>query len=216
MNSDADRKVFDRRRDRGIKREAVLRIAAGMFNKRGYAATSLDEIAQHFGISKTALYYYVESKPVLLQMCYELTLNFCEQVMIEVLDSDTSGIEKVETYFRGVIGGVLKNGPVAIVHEFATLPEAAFENIHTRARALDTNLANIIEIGIADGSIAEVPPKLAELILMGANNWIQRWYYPDGEKSLEEVADCFIFLFLNGLKSRPAQTDKLAARPPEL
>lgn len=207
MNNRADQNVFDRRRDRDIKREAVLRIAAEMFNKRGYAATSLDEIAQHFGISKTALYYYVESKPVLLQLCYELTLNLCEQIMVEVLDSNLTGIEKVEAYFRGIIGGVLKTGPVAIVHEFATLPEAAFDSIHTRARMLDTNLTNIIEDGIADGSIAELPPKLTELILMGANNWIQRWYDPDGNKTLEEVADCFIFLFVNGLRSRPKEVD---------
>ncbi len=202
MKNRVDKNVFDRRRDHDVKREAVLRIAAEMFNKRGYAATSLDEIAQHFGISKTALYYYVKSKPVLLQMCYELTLNLCEEVMVEVLQSNASGIEKVETYFRGVIGGILKTGPVAIVHEFAILPKDAFDNIHGRARLLDSNLADIIEAGIADGSIAEVPPKLTELILMGANNWIQRWYNPDGDKTLEEVADCFIFLFVNGLKSR--------------
>ena len=207
MNNRANKNVFDRRRDRDIKREAVLRISAEMFNKRGYAATSLDEIAQHFSISKTALYYYVESKPVLLQLCYELTLNLCEQIMVEVLDSNLTGIEKVEAYFRGVIGSVLKTGPVAIVHEFATLPESAFDSIHTRARMLDTNLTSIIESGIADGSIVELPPKLTELILMGANNWIQRWYDPHGNKSLEEVADCFIFLFVNGLRPRPKEVD---------
>ncbi len=202
MSSRADRNVFDKRRDHDIKREAVLHIAAEMFNKRGYAATSLDEIAKHFGISKTALYYYVKSKPVLLQMCYELTLNLCEEIMREVLESEATGIEKIEAYFRGVIGGILKTGPVAIVHEFATLPEAAFDSIHKRARGLDSDLASIIEEGIADGSIAEVPPKLTELILMGANNWIQRWYNPDGEKTTQEVADCFVYLFVNGLKAR--------------
>ncbi|MDF2366843.1 TetR/AcrR family transcriptional regulator [Sneathiella sp.] len=207
MNSRKDRNVFDKRRDHDIKREAVLHIAAEMFNKRGYAATSLDEIAKHFGISKTALYYYVKSKPALLQMCYELTLNLCEQVMQEVLASDASGIEKIETYFRGVISGVLKTGPVAIVHEFAILPGEAYDHIHRRARLLDSNLAGIIEEGIADGSIAAVPPKLTELILMGANNWIQRWFNPEGEKSVEEVADCFVFLFVNGLKSRPDEAD---------
>ncbi|MBL4599333.1 MAG: TetR family transcriptional regulator [Rhizobiaceae bacterium] len=207
MKNRADKNVFDRRRDHDAKREAVLRIAAEMFNKRGYAATSLDEIAQHFSISKTALYYYVESKPVLLQMCYELTLNLCEQVMVDVLASNSTGVEKIEAYFRGVIAGVLKTGPVAIVHEFATLPKDAFDHIHSRARMLDSKLAAIIETGIADGSIAEVPPKLTELILMGANNWIQRWYNPEGDKTLEEVADCFIFLFVNGLKSRTIKAD---------
>ncbi len=202
-----DRNVFDKRRDHKIKQEAVLRVAAEMFNKRGYAATSLDEIARHFGISKTALYYYVESKPVLLWKCYELTLDLCERVMVDVLASDASGLEKIEIYFRGIIGGVLKTGPVAIVHEFATLPDKAFDNIHNRARELDLNLTRIIEAGIADGSIANVPPSLTELILMGANNWIQRWYDPEGKKSLKEIADCFIFLFINGLRPRTEEVE---------
>jgi AcrR family transcriptional regulator len=50
----ARQNVFDRPRDHQIKRDAVLGVAAEMFNKRGYAATSLDEIAGRFNISKTS------------------------------------------------------------------------------------------------------------------------------------------------------------------
>lgn len=197
----AQQNVFDRPRDHQIKRDAVLRVAAEMFNKRGYAATSLDEIAGHFNISKTALYYYVGTKPVVLQECYEQTLELCEAVMSEAAASDNTGLGKIERYVRGVIVDVLDR-PCAIVHEFASLPPDSMEQIHARARKLDAGLLKLIEEGIEDGSIVGVPPNLAELLLMGAINWIQRWYVHDGENSREEVADCFVALFLNGLKPR--------------
>ncbi len=202
MTRRAQQNVFDRPRDHQVKRDAVLRVAADMFNKRGYAATSLDEIAGHFNISKTALYYYVGTKPVVLQMCYEQTLDYCEMVMADVIASDDTGLGKIERYIRGIIVDVLDHCPCAIVHEFASLPADSMDRIHTRARNLDTNLLKLIEEGVADGSIAGVPPNLTELLLMGAINWIQRWYEPDGNNTLEEVAECFIALFSNGLKPR--------------
>ncbi|MEJ8573534.1 TetR family transcriptional regulator [Microbaculum marinum] len=202
MSRRAQQNVFDRPRDHQIKRDAVLRVAAEMFNKRGYAATSLEEIAGRFNISKTALYYYVGTKPVVLQECYEQTLDYCESVMAEVTASNDCGLAKIERYVRGVIVDVLDH-PCAIVHEFASLPPESMDRIHARARQLDTDLLKLIEEGIADGSIVGVPPKLTELLLMGAINWIQRWYNYEGENSLDEIADCFIAMFLGGLKPRP-------------
>jgi len=193
--------VFDRPRDHQIKRDAVLRVAADMFNKRGYAATSLDEIAARFNITKTSLYYYVGSKPVLLQKCYEVTLDYCDDAMDKVARQDRSGLEKIVAYLRQIISQAPTHGPLAVVNEFHCLPEEAREEIHRRARKLDENLLALIEEGIADGSISPVPTKLTELLVMGALNWIWRWYEPGGENTSEEIADCFISLFIDGLKA---------------
>ena len=168
--------VFDRPRDHQIKRDAVLRAAANMFNKRGYAATSLDEIAAQFNITKTSLYYYVGSKPVLLQKCYEVTLDYCDHAMEQVRGQENSGLEKIVNYLRMIILEAPNRGPLAVVNEFHCLPDEARDEIHRRARKLDENLLALIEEGIADGSVAPVPTKIAELLLMGALNWIWRWY----------------------------------------
>lgn len=194
--------VFDRPRDHQVKREAVLRVAADMFNKRGYAATSLDEIAAQFNITKTSLYYYVGGKPVLLQRCYEETLDYCDYAMDMVKKQDSKGLEKIVTYLRNIILEAPRRGPLAVVNEFHCLPEEAREEIHRRARNLDENLLSLIEEGIADGSISPIPTKIAELLLMGALNWIWRWYEQDGPATPEEIADCFVSLFIDGLRGK--------------
>lgn len=193
--------VFDRPRDHQIKRDAVLRAAANMFNKRGYASTSLDEIAAQFNITKTSLYYYVGSKPILLQRCYEETLDFCHHAMDIAEGQDSKGLDKVVTYLRMIISEAMDHCPVAIVNEFDCLPKEARSEIHRRARKLDERLLGLIEEGIADGSIAPIAAKMAELLLMGAINWIWRWYEPGGRNTREEIADCFVALFIDGLKA---------------
>lgn len=192
--------VFDRPRDHQTKRDAVLRAAANMFNKRGYAATSLDEIAAQFNITKTSLYYYVGSKPILLQRCYEDTLDYCEYAMDTATKQDSSGLDKIVTYLRMIIAEAQENCIVAVVNEFDCLPEDARPTIHRRAKKLDEGLLALIEEGIADGSVAPIPTKIAELLLMGAINWIWRWYEQGGKNTPEEIADCFMSLFINGLK----------------
>ncbi|MDQ2803370.1 MAG: TetR/AcrR family transcriptional regulator, partial [Pseudomonadota bacterium] len=52
------------------KREVLLREAASAFNRHGFHATSLDDIAQRLGLTKAALYHYFPSKQTLLSACF--------------------------------------------------------------------------------------------------------------------------------------------------
>src|SRR6202047_2544195 len=60
----------ERRRDRELKRDAVIRAAAREFNRRGYHNTSLDDIAARLEVTKPTVYYYVTSKEQLLFQCF--------------------------------------------------------------------------------------------------------------------------------------------------
>ena len=56
--------------------------------------------------------------------------------------------------------------------------------------------------GVADGSIAPIEPKIAEFFLMGALNWLPRWYSPQGSMSSAELASVFIRMVFDGLRPR--------------
>ncbi len=55
--------------DYAAKRAELVRVATAVFRLRGYAATSLNEIAHAFGTDRASLYYYVASKEELFQEC---------------------------------------------------------------------------------------------------------------------------------------------------
>src|SRR5215472_6749924 len=59
-----------RRRDREVKREAVIRTAARAFNRKGYLNTSLNDIATALEVTKPTVYYYVTNKEHLLFQCF--------------------------------------------------------------------------------------------------------------------------------------------------
>ena len=53
------------------KRKAIIREAARVFNRRGSHGTTLEDVAERLGVSKAALYRYVENKNELLCACHE-------------------------------------------------------------------------------------------------------------------------------------------------
>ena len=74
----------ERRRDRELKRDAVIRAAAREFNRKGYHNTSLDDIAAALEVTKPTVYYYVTSKEQLLFECF------------------VAGVERIRAAFRAV------------------------------------------------------------------------------------------------------------------
>lgn len=59
---------FDRTAQHDAKRVAILSQAAKLFNSKGSRATTLKDIAESLGLTKTSLYYYVKTKEDLIDL----------------------------------------------------------------------------------------------------------------------------------------------------
>ena len=77
--------IVDRADEARRKRRAVIAEAARAFGHRGFHNVSLDEVAVALNVSKPTLYNYVKSKHELLYECYNLALDFGDEVMRDVL-----------------------------------------------------------------------------------------------------------------------------------
>ena len=64
---------------------------------------------------------------------------------------------------------------------------------------LDVATRNIIENGVRDGSLRQCNPKIITFTLLGAINWMTRWYQIGGEMTTREVANEMVSLFNQGL-----------------
>jgi len=60
----------------------------------------------------------------------------------------------------------------------------------------------IIDRGIRSGEFRKVDSKLATFAVLGAINWIARWYRPEGEIHAEELGAAFVDQLLGGLRKR--------------
>ncbi|WP_269758057.1 TetR family transcriptional regulator C-terminal domain-containing protein [Thalassobacillus sp. C254] len=83
-------------------------------------------------------------------------------------------------------------------------PEQTFseEHISTILKKRDKYASifdKFIEEGVESGDFVVKEKKLARMIILGAMNWIQQWYSPDGKMSKEEISQIYSEYFLKML-----------------
>lgn len=195
--------VATREEIREQKRRAVLRVAAEIFNEKGYHATSLDEIADEIGVTKTALYYYFKNKEQLLYECLKLSYNCGQTARLETEELDGSALEKLcFLYKRFMILLMEERGAYTTMSNIHALPATSQEELFDRRRQLDRYSRMLIEKAIAEGSVRKVDIRVTSNLFLGAMNWILRWHTEDDITAPEEIADQFLDLFINGLTVR--------------
>src|SRR5579864_166276 len=86
----------ERQREREMKREAVLRTAAQVFNEKGFHATSLDEVAERLHVTKPTLYYYAKSKDEILFECVRIGLEMTQAAINRVSESGGTAVQKLQ------------------------------------------------------------------------------------------------------------------------
>jgi AcrR family transcriptional regulator len=193
----------ERDRDRELKREAVLRTAVGLFNEKGFHATSLDDVAEALKVTKPTIYHYFSNKDEVLFECVRRGVESIRDAGIEVEARGGSGMERLKAHMR--------NYAIVMTNDFGmcvtrTADHELSKESRNRFRALkretDITIRRVVEEGMRDGSIAPGDPRLVTFTLTGALNWIARWYDAKGSMSREEIADGCVATLVNGLAPR--------------
>ena len=56
------------------------------------------------------------------------------------------------------------------------------------------------DVTLAGQVFGQIDAKLLSFAILGAVNWIPRWYNPDGPSSSQEIAECFADYLIGGLR----------------
>lgn len=197
------------------KRDAVVRMAAREFSARGYHGTSLDDIAAALNVTKAALYYYVSGKQEILFEIHTQALDFGYEALDLACQEGRNGLERLALFLKTYIKWLTSEfGACAVLTEVSSLEKEHRLIVQSRRDTFDAALRQVMHDGVADGSIVPCRVQLVEMMIMGAVNWIPRWYRPDGANTSEEIGDAFVAALLQGLAPRPAaaRAKKAAAR----
>ncbi|HEX7947724.1 MAG TPA: TetR/AcrR family transcriptional regulator, partial [Phenylobacterium sp.] len=161
---------------RRSKRDAVLDAAARHLNARGVSNTSLGEIAAGLGMTRAALYYYVDDREDLVFQCYR---RACE-AMARDLDAagrePGPGLERLLTFVDLALDAE-RPEPAALA-EVAALSSPQRETIEGLHHGNVARLIDLIEAGQADGSIRPCDPLIVAQAVVGIVSWIPlapRW-----------------------------------------
>jgi AcrR family transcriptional regulator len=185
---------FEQQRDR------MLRAAADCFNQKGYSGTSLKDVANRLGLTDPALYYYVRSKEELVYLCYVRAAAVGREAMQLAIDSGQNGLDKVLRYLRNHVDFMVgERGPIAIMSEVPSLKSKHREEVLEFSRKHSAAFEALLEEGIADGSIAPCNVRMTGNAIMGAVNWIPKWYHGDSAVA-KQIIEEFPRILASGLR----------------
>lgn len=198
-----------------IKRLAVLKAAAHAFIERGYHQTSLDDLAETLNVTKPTLYYYIKNKEEILYECKKIALETMTEAMAAAEQQGHNGLERVLAILRAYAGCILDDFGMCLVllNDSSLNPE-----IRVKLKELELHLnrqgCKYIEQGIADGSILARDSKMIRYFIVGAINWIPRWYRESGKLSREQIIEQFLAYARNVMVTPPLLAAVVPAAKP--
>jgi AcrR family transcriptional regulator len=182
--------------DRGNRRDDVLEAAAALFASKGYAATSIRDIAQQVGILSGSLYYHFDSKEQLLLEAHARGVaQVTEAVEGALEDAGDAPWDRMAAACRAHLAVLLGPSPFSqvITPQFPSHFDG--EVRATLLRQRDGYEATFRELVAALPLPDAVSPRLFRLALLGALNWTPTWYQPGGGDGPAAIADGIVDAF---------------------
>lgn len=183
------------------RRIEILKSAAAAFRRRGYHGASVDEIASALEMTKGNLYYYFKNKEEILFACHEYSLDKLLSLMAEVEAESSSPEIKLRRLVLALIHLILDDlHGTALTLDPEALSPPLFKRITAKRDDFDHGIRAIIQQGIDAGAFRPGDPKMIEFAMMGAVNWIAKWFDPAGEMTSDQIGDAFADYLVGGLK----------------
>jgi AcrR family transcriptional regulator len=189
------------------RRVEILKSAAAAFRRRGYHGASVDEIASALDMTKGNLYYYFRNKEDILYACHEHSLDILLQLMRAVEAEPIPADEKLRKLILAFVHLTLDElQGTALTLDPEALSPPLFVKVIAKRDEFDRGMRAIIQQGMDNGLFAKGDPKMMEFAIMGAVNWISKWFDPAGPMTSQQIGDAFAD-YLVGRARVPALKD---------
>jgi AcrR family transcriptional regulator len=195
----------------------ILRSAAAAFRRRGYHGASVGEIARALRMTKGNLYYYFRDKEEILFFCHDYSLD----ILLELLARVKKGGGPPERRLRELIVSFVhmiidELQGTALTMDLQALSPRLLKKVIAKRDRFDRGVRAILAEGMAGGRFRAGDPKLLTFAILGAVNWITRWFDPRGPARSAEIGEAFADYLLAGLAPAPPARRPRAPRRPRL
>lgn len=182
---------YDRRRD------AILRIAASLYARRGFKGASVADLARACATSKSLIYHYFPSKDDILYAAMAAHLDDLVDAADGAMQagSPEDRLRALTLAFMRLYVGAQDSHKV-LLNELDNLPPARRAEVVAKQRRI---------IRIVESLVLEIRPDAGPVALpltmlfFGMINWTHNWFRPEGALDAEALAALAVDLMLNGL-----------------
>jgi TetR/AcrR family transcriptional regulator, cholesterol catabolism regulator len=190
------------------RRRAIEDVASDLFRTRGYAGTSIRDIAGALQLQGASLYAHVTSKEDVLWAIvdraatrFELAADAAEAEAESIRPGDpVEGLSRLVRAHIGILTADVGAASV-FVHEWRALGPERRAAVLRRRDAYEARFRSRIEGGIASGAFGMTDPAIASTVLLTALNGVATWYDPNGRLAPSRIADHLLSLSLRMLSN---------------
>jgi len=185
------------------KKKLIFIEAAHLFQSKGYAATSMRELATKVGLKPSSFYSHIKSKEEILEkICMEAADRFL--VGLEEIKATTNGSFERWTRIVDLHIDIAFANPSAITvfnDEWRHLTGDALDTFRQKRKAYQAGVVEIIRAAIADQQLQDLDATLMFNTMIGATRWLHFISSP-GAASAERIREQINSLLLNGMKKQ--------------
>jgi AcrR family transcriptional regulator len=185
-----------------MTRDDILEAAAQVFRQKGFHGASMANIAEAVNLQKASLYHHVSSKQEILFELLDRALELLLERISPIASMDLPADERLCRMIRQYLQILAENTDLSAVllFEHRSL-EGRQHARHVPNRDKFENLwRDVLRDGVRTRQFVCDDIPLTARAILGILNWTITWYQPTGSLTVEQIADHYSNLLLNGLK----------------
>jgi AcrR family transcriptional regulator len=176
------------------RQDEVLQAAIEVFHRKGYAAASIQDVADSVGVLKGSLYHYIDSKEDLLARIFEGSDEQSFAMMGAIENRGLSAVERLEAFSRDWSLWHLTNLERASLYfnEWRHLTGERLEQVLRKRHDYEAAVARMINDVKAEGKAdPDLDARYAAFYILSAINVLSSWYRRDGPDPPEHIAQVY-------------------------
>lgn len=182
--------------------------------RKGYEATSMNDIADAVGLTKAGIYHYIRGKEELLFAIMSYAMDMVDEDVITPARLIEDPEERLRTIIERHAHRILEVGGAVtiLLEEMYALAPAHRRTVRTRKRAYFNLIRQTLEELAEEGKLRPIDPSVATFNLLGTITFLARWYRRDGRLTPEQVLSDVCEFAVSAVLSAGAETSAVLNR----
>jgi AcrR family transcriptional regulator len=184
-------------------KETITAVAIDLFQRQGYFATSISEIARQCGIQKASIYYHYPSKENILFHIQQVTM---EELTVYLRDN-LAGLTDIEARMGAAVRSHVRfhlnrqKATFIANSELRGLTPEHYQEIVRKRDEYEQVFQQIIQAGCEAGVFAAADVKILSYAILTLCNAGAIWFKPRGRMPVDAIAEIYEKFVLRGLRA---------------
>jgi AcrR family transcriptional regulator len=183
--------------------DSLLAVSVQVFTERGYDGTSMENLSQASGLSKSSLYHHIDSKEQLLRLALQRALDPLLASTREEGATTGPAVDRLRYIIRRDVEILAARLPYVTlllrVHGNTETERWALE----QRRGFDKIVAGLVQDAIDEGDVrADVDARTISRLMFGTINSTVEWYRPTVDHASGALADQICSMIFDGIGTR--------------